>query len=129
VCKNKNINYKIRRGIMKITPNDYIKETRTNMRDGEGDVIIEHFQKEGLPEKCRLMSKITLEPGCSIGHHVHKNETEYYIIAKGEAVVDDDGTDVFCKAGDVIVTPDGFGHSIKNTGSETMEMIAVIILD
>ncbi len=114
---------------MKITPNDYIKDVRHEMRGGEGDVTIEHFQKEGLPEKCRLMSKITLEPGCSIGHHVHNNETEYYIITKGEAIVDDDGTDVSCKAGDVIVTSNGSGHSIKNTSKDTMEMIAVIILD
>ncbi len=114
---------------MKVTPKDYLKEVRHEMRGGEGDVVIEHIQKEGLPEKCRLMSKITLEPGCSIGHHVHNSETEYYIITKGEAVVDDDGTDVPCKAGDVIITPDGYGHSIRNSGSVTMEMIAVIILD
>ena len=114
---------------MKISPEDFIKDPRENMRGGKGVTLIEHIQKDGLPEKCRLMAKITLEPGCSIGHHVHEKETEYYIITRGEATVNDDGELVPCKAGDVIVTPDGFGHSIVNTGTETMEMIAVIILD
>jgi quercetin dioxygenase-like cupin family protein len=114
---------------MKITPDDFIKEVRRGMRGGNGDVVIEHIQKEGLPEKLRLIAKITLEPGCSIGHHVHKGETEYYILTRGEATVNDDGTLLPCKAGDVIVTPDGFGHSIENTGGDTMEMVAVIVLD
>ncbi len=114
---------------MKITPDEFIKDLRSNMRGGKGDVLLEHIQKEGLPEMCRLFAKITLEPGCSIGHHVHEKETEYYVITRGQATVNDNGTQVTCKAGDVIVTPDGFGHSIENTGSETMEMLAVILLD
>ena len=114
---------------MKVTPQDFIKEVRHEMRGGKGDVVIEHIQKEGLPEKCRLIAKIIMEPGCSIGHHVHNGETEYYILIKGEATVNDDGKLIPCKAGDVIITPDGFGHSIENTGNETMEMTAVIILD
>jgi len=114
---------------MKITPKEFIKDVRHEMRGGKGEVVIEHVQKAGLPEKCRLMAKITLEPGCSIGHHVHEKETEYYIITKGSAQVSDNGTLVSCTAGDVIITPNGFGHSIENTGYETMEMMAVIILD
>ena len=114
---------------MKITPDEFVKDVRSNMRDGKGEVVLMHIQKEGLPEKCRLFAKIILEPGCSIGHHVHEKETEYYVITRGEATVNDDGAEVPCTVGDVIVTPDGFGHSIENTGSETMEMIAVIILD
>ncbi len=114
---------------MKITPNEFIKESRSEMRGGKGEVLLEHVLKDSLPEKCRMLAKVTLEPDCSIGHHEHNNETEFYIIIKGEATVNDNGELVPCKAGDVIVTPDGCGHSIANTGSENMEMMAVIILD
>ena len=114
---------------MKISPDDFIKEVRHEMRGGNGDVVIEHIQKDNMPEKLRLIAKITMEPGCSIGHHIHSKETEYYILTKGEATVNDNGKLVPCKAGDVIVTPDCFGHSIENTGQGTMEMIAVIVLD
>lgn len=114
---------------MKVSPDQFIKDIRTNMRGGNGDVVIEHVQKEGLPEKCRLIARITLEPGCSIGHHIHEKETEYYIMTKGVATVDDNGEKVEVVAGDVVITPDGMGHSIENTGNDTMEMIAVIILD
>ncbi|MCK5129053.1 MAG: cupin domain-containing protein [Clostridiales bacterium] len=114
---------------MKISPNEFIEDIRSNMKDGKGDVVINHVQKDGLPEKCRLFANITLEPGCSIGHHVHHQETEFYTILKGVATVDDDGTSIEVSAGDVVVTPNGKGHSIENTGDETMEMLAIIVLD
>lgn len=114
---------------MKQTSENFVKDIRNHMRDGKGEVTISHMFKGNLPGKCRLFAQVTLEPDCSIGYHVHKDETEFYYIQKGNATVDDDGEARQVKQGDVIMTKNGHGHSIENTGDTTMEMIAVIILD
>ena len=45
-------------------------EIREHMRDGDGQVQIQHFVDSAeLYEKGRLFARLTLEPGCSIGFH------------------------------------------------------------
>ena len=99
-----------------------------NMRGGDGIVIIEHLlTPEELYEKGRLYAKIILEPGCSIGNHVHDGEMESYYILCGEAEVNDNGELVTVHAGDSVLTLSGEEHSVKNVGSDTLELMALII--
>ncbi|EOS40623.1 cupin domain-containing protein [Lachnospiraceae bacterium] len=101
-----------------------------NMAGGEGHVIIKKLlgEKE-LNGKCRLYAEVTLEKGCSLGYHVHHNESETYYILSGEGEYDDNGSTRPVKAGDVTFTPDGCGHGLKNTGLEDLVFMALIILD
>ena len=109
---------------------EYKSELRENMRGGEGTVKITNFtDKEALCEKARLFGKITLEPGCSIGYHVHENETESFYFASGEGIADDNGTTVKVSAGDTLVTTSGQGHSIRNDGDIPLVIIATIVLN
>lgn len=75
----------------------------------------------------RLFSTCTLRPGCSIGYHTHENETEFYYILQGEAVVNDNGTELVMKPGQVMSTGDGAGHSIENLGKEDLVFLAMIV--
>jgi mannose-6-phosphate isomerase-like protein (cupin superfamily) len=105
------------------------KDTQQNMRGGKGSIELKFLV---APEKMphgRMIAEITIPVGASIGEHEHVNETEYYIITEGEGTVRDNGTDQPVKAGEVVMTPNGSTHSIENTGSTTLKMIAVIILD
>ena len=106
-------------------------EYREHMRDGDGTVQLTHFitGPDELCGKGRLFSKITLNPGCGIGYHIHEHETEFYYILKGEAVFNDNGTEVLFHAGDVGVTGNGAGHGIENRSNEPVEMIALIVLE
>lgn len=105
-------------------------EVREKMRGGAGSAQICHLLSAGqLPAKCRLLSRITLEPNCGIGYHVHQGETEIFYFLAGEAQVDDNGDEIICRAGDVQATPSGCGHAVYNAGSETVKMVAVIIKD
>jgi len=107
-------------------------ETQVNekMRGGEGPVKIEHLlTADELNKKGRLCAKITLEPGCSIGHHVHEGEMEAYLIISGEAEYDDNGETVTLYPGDTTHTPPGKGHGIKSTGSVPLELIALILFE
>ena len=48
-----------------------------NMRGGDGQVSIREVLLKGeYKGNARLVGTITLEPGCSIGAHVHENEEE-----------------------------------------------------
>ena len=106
----------------------YTVQENENMRGGEGVVRIEHLHTpEELYEKGRLYAKITLEPGCSVGYHVHEDEMESYYIISGEAEISDNGEPVLLTAGDTILTRSGEGHSAKNIGKHPLEMIALIL--
>ncbi len=107
---------------------EYNIELREEMRGGKGTVKITNFvSKEDLCDKGRLFGKITLEPGCSIGYHVHETDCEIFHILRGSALYNDNGTEIMVKAGDTTVTPAGSGHSIANNTSELCEIIALIV--
>jgi len=99
-----------------------------NMRGGDGVVVIERLlTPDELYDKGRLYAKLILDTGCSIGYHVHEGEMESFYIATGEAEVFDNGEIVRVSAGDTVLTKNGEGHSIKNVGTETLEVIAQIL--
>lgn len=97
---------------------------------GEGRVLInELLAEKQLRGKCGLYAEITVEPGCSIGYHVHNQESETYFVLSGEGEYDDNGTTRTVKKGDVTYTPDGCGHALKNTGDQNLVFMALIIYD
>ena len=107
---------------------DFKTEIRENMRGGEGSVVVSNFvTAEELNNKGRLFGKIILKPGCGIGYHVHETDSELFYIIKGTAVYDDNGEKCTVSAGQVTLTPAGSGHSIKNEGTEDVELIALIV--
>ena len=100
-----------------------------HMKGGDGTVKILHFMdKEDINGNCRLMAKIILEPGCSIGRHRHDDEEEIFYIIKGAAVYDDNGEIKELREGDSCVCLGGQSHSIANRTDEVTELIAFIPL-
>ena len=85
---------------------EFQKDERTAMRGGSGTVKLEPIWKkgDGLRSNVRMYSKIVLEPGTSIGYHVHENEEEIFFVVSGRAEADDNGTKVILETGDSIVT-------------------------
>ena len=79
--------------------------------------------------KLRTFALAKLKPGEEVEFHVHENECEYYYVISGKGRYNDDGEECDVAPGTVTFTPSGSGHGIKNTGSEMLEFIALIILD
>lgn len=103
-------------------------EIREQMRGGNGHVEILHWlEREEYNGKARLLAKITLHEGCSIGAHEHNDEEEIFYIISGTGIFDDNGTQKPIKAGDVTVTTSGQSHSIANTGSDDLVLVAAIL--
>ena len=104
-------------------------EYREHMRDGDGTVMITNFalSPEELNGRGRLFSRITLNPGCSIGYHVHEKDSELFYILKGTGVYSDNGQLETVTAGDVTICPAGSSHSIANQTEDVLEIIALIV--
>ena len=107
---------------------DCKKAYNEKMRGGNGTVEITNFATpEELNNKGRLFANITLNPGCSIGFHMHENESELFYVMKGEVLYNDNGVECVLGAGDVMVCPAGTGHGIACNGDKTAEVCAVIV--
>lgn len=82
---------------------------------------------EELGEHCKMFSRVTIKPGCELGHHEHHGETETYYVLSGSGMYDDNGKAVPIEAGDVTFCKDGDGHGVKNTGPEDLVFVALIL--
>jgi mannose-6-phosphate isomerase-like protein (cupin superfamily) len=104
-------------------------EVREQMRGGQGKVTFQHlFAKEEIKAKTRLCARLLLPPGASIGMHRHDNEDELFVIVKGEGVIDDGQARTPVSAGDAILTGSGAAHALENAGTDTLEVLAIIML-
>lgn len=105
-------------------------EHRENMRGGEGTVnLLGVVPSEYLPQKCRLFSVVTLEKGCSIGRHMHEDESEFFYVLQGQGVLDDNGTITAFNAGDCSICRSGEFHGIANENDTPLKFVAAIIRD
>jgi mannose-6-phosphate isomerase-like protein (cupin superfamily) len=112
-----------------ITRNDDMApDIRANMRGGAGSVKLEHwFKPEAFGAKVRLCTRMTLEPGASIGSHTHEAEDEIYLVLSGQGRILESGEWAPIRAGDAILTGKGGTHGVENTGAEPLVIAAVII--
>ncbi|MBO4887710.1 MAG: cupin domain-containing protein [Firmicutes bacterium] len=104
-------------------------EYREKMRGGNGTNIITNFisSPEELNGKGRLFARLTLQPGNSIGFHVHEKDAELFYILSGTGTYSDNGTIVKLYPGDVAICPTGTGHSMANETDDVLEFVALII--
>lgn len=68
---------------------------------------------------------VVIEPGGSVGAHVHMRTEEIYYILRGTPVVTVNGVEHPCRPGDLVTTPIGCEHSIANRTGEDMHFFVV----
>ena len=113
-----------------VTRSDHCPRSAARVQGGEGIVHIKDLtDREGLYGHGKMFSHIVVNPGCSIGYHDHQHETEFYYILRGEAVFNDDGTEVPVHPGDICATGFGQHHALENRGKEPVELIALIVTE
>lgn len=99
-----------------------------NLQKGEGVIEMIHLlEKEEFHGHGRLFARFIIEPGDSIGYHIHENEQEVYYLLKGQGLYNNNGKEIVLKEGDTALCKNGEGHSIKNTGEGDLEFIALIV--
>ena len=104
-------------------------ELKENMRGGTGTIAITHLVDKDQIKNGRLMARIDIPVGASLGQHRHEGETEYYLIQEGDGEVNESNGTAMVGPGDVVITGDGESHSIANIGRVPLIMTAVIIFD
>ena len=105
------------------------KEVREHMRDGKGSVEILHvFRQKELHGKVRLIARLRLVKGSSIGYHLHEGEEEIFYILSGTGEVTEGSSTSAVGPGDAVLTSSGAGHSIENMGEEPLDILATILL-
>lgn len=104
-------------------------EFKENLFQGQGGVTVRNLLNgpEEMYGKGRVFTHSTLQPGCSIGFHIHENESETYYIYSGKGEFNDNGALKEVYTGDVTFTSAGEGHGLKNIGAEPLEFIALIL--
>ena len=109
--------------------NEERKVARMKVQGGPGEAEMHKIlnNSEEMFGKGRLFNHIFLEPGAGVGWHIHHGDGEIYYILKGEGEYSDNGKLVTVSTGDVTSVGDGEGHSLINTGRETLEAIALIL--
>lgn len=68
---------------------------------------------------------VVIEPGASIGEHVHVRTEEIYYIISGHALMKINGESIPCSAGDLITAPIGTAHGIENQSQEEVRFFVV----
>ena len=104
--------------------------TRENVRGGEGTLTFHDFL---LAEESfgagKLFSRTVLPAGSSIGEHRHEGEFEIYYVLSGEVEALDGGVWQTMHSGDTHVCANGESHALKNSGSESAEVLMLILID
>ena len=108
---------------------DMTTDVKIEMRGGNGQAVIKNVLDKGeYKGSSRLVATITLEPGCSIGAHVHDNEEEIFYIIKGTATYNDNGKTEILNEGDSCICLSGQEHSIANESEDKTLVIFAVIL-
>ncbi|MDO5112614.1 MAG: cupin domain-containing protein [Clostridia bacterium] len=102
-------------------------DKKENMRGGDGTVVMGSFLPEEKLLHTRLISKIELAPGCSIGCHTHEGEFEAFYFLEGEITLNDNGATVKAQPGDFSICFDGENHGIRNDTDKPASLLAFII--
>ena len=98
------------------------------------DTVLEHFQGgEGrfvpkmFNDGTNKIMRGKLEPGCSVGMHVHTVSSEIVFVLSGEGKMYlPDGTVETLLPGDCHYCPEGTGHSFHNEGDVDLIFFAVV---
>ena len=96
---------------------------------GKGETEERHIlnDEKEMYGKGWLFDHMVLQPGDSLGYHVHNNDNEVFYILSGTCEYDDNGSVSTLKAGDTAICNIGEGHGMVNTGDVPLEFIALIL--
>lgn len=99
-----------------------------HFKGGEGRFVLTQITlPEELGKAGRLFGSGRLEPGHSVGWHMHETDMEicYFLEGKG-TVIDDDGKEYAVCPGDVQICYPGQQHAVLNSGDQPLVYIVLV---
>lgn len=77
--------------------------------------------------KIKILTRVVIPVGASIGRHQHVDDSEMYYVIAGAGRVLDDNENHEINVGDVLYTRKNGWHSIENIGHTELVFIALIL--
>ena len=71
------------------------------------------------------VNTVRVPPGKEIGGHVHAGQVETIFVLAGKSVFTLEGVERPFEAGQIIAVPGGVAHSLRNEGSEMVELLTI----
>lgn len=110
------------------TKDDARVAVNEHMAGGEGTVTITHLlEPDEMLGRGRMYSRVSVPAGASVGLHPHDGESEFYYILAGQGDYRHDDEIIPVTVGDVVSVDNHHQHGIANTGTETLEFMALIL--
>ena len=82
-----------------------------------------------VPGREAVIAHVEIAPGAAVGRHTHPGEEISYIIeGEGELLIEGQPVRKL-KAGDGFVVPSGMKHDARNTGTQTLKVAAVYLVE
>ncbi len=106
---------------MEIRFSDLPEQVISRMRDGEGNT-----HKRAYEDDYARIMLLTLEPGASIGPHMHDANYEVYYGVSGKGKVLFGDTEESLLPGVCHYCPQGCSHSLINDGDEPLSVFALV---
>lgn len=101
--------------------------------DSIGEIALPHFYGGAKDMKTRAhfdglnrISRSVLEPGASIGQHVHEVTSEIIFVLSGTGLATCSGVAERLNPGDCHYCPKGHAHSLENDGTEDLVFYSVV---
>jgi len=96
------------------------------IRGGIGRALAVDYLRPDEMAGVLMASKITLEPGASVGEHLHPETEELYLVMEGEGVGFLDGESFDVGPGDAWLCKAGHTHGLSNPGTAPLAFFAVL---
>jgi len=84
------------------------------------------YLSPGDMEGADFVSVLTLDPGASVGEHLHPAEEELYLVLEGEGAGRLDGESFPVGPGDAYLCKAGHTHGLVNPGPRPLTFLAVL---
>jgi len=108
-----------------------IGEARIIKNAGNGSGILEKqtiLDAEDMMGHGSILCRCILKPHSSIGSHFHNNEIEWYYVNRGKGnFIEGNGDITSIEAGQIGILGEDGCHGIQNTGTEDMEIFALVL--
>ena len=101
-------------------------QMKEKIRGGRGKALVVDYLAAGEMAGVLMASRITLEPGASVGEHPHPETEELYLVLEGEGTGILDGEAFDVGPGDAWLCKAGHTHGLMNDGKEPLAFFAVL---
>lgn len=100
---------------------------KENVRGGRGGGLFTYAVDGAVSgSHFKMIARIRLEPGSSIGEHPHDADEELYYIMKGKGVYYENGVPHPVREGDFLVLYRGGTHGLKASDDGELVFLAVV---